>query len=107
MLFTVLICCWISLSTALRSESALVQSCYNFPAEDFGKANNVRSTYGSSPKVVVNVGDEAIDFELPDIHGQLIRLSNLLLKKPVVLLWGHYTCPAFQGLNSDTMFIGE
>lgn len=32
-------------------------------------------------------------------------MSTLLKSKAVLMIWGHYTCPAFQGLNSDTMFL--
>jgi peroxiredoxin len=41
-------------------------------------------------------GDAAIDFELRDIEGRAYRLSELLKDKPVVMIWGMYTCPAFQ-----------
>jgi hypothetical protein len=34
-------------------------------------------------------------------------LSKLLHDKPVVMIWGHYTCPAFQGYKSDTTFSGS
>jgi hypothetical protein len=58
--------------------------------------------------VLLNIGDQAIDFTLPTPEGILISLSDLLKDKSgVVLLWGHYTCPAFQGLNSGSMFIGS
>jgi hypothetical protein len=37
----------------------------------------------------------------------MVTLSELLEKKAVLLIWGHYTCPAFQGYKSDTTFIGS
>lgn len=91
----------------LRPENELSSHCYNFPAKDFGKSNNVRSVYGASPKLILNIGDMAIDFTLPTPSGDLVNLNNLLTEKPVVMIWGHYTCPAWQGLHSDTMFIGS
>lgn len=91
----------------LRSSDELTSHCYHFPGKDFGKDNNVKTTYGSSPHVLVNVGDLAIDFTLPQVDGTLVTLSDLLKEKAVVLIWGHVTCPAFQGFNSDTMFVGS
>jgi hypothetical protein len=91
----------------LRPESDLTSSCYDFPNEDFGRDNSVKNTYGSSPHVLLAEGDSAIDFTLPTITGELVNLKALLEVKPVLLLWGHYTCPAYQGLNSETMFIGK
>lgn len=91
----------------LRNESELTTHCYNFPAKDFGKVNNVKTVHGSSPALILKVGDLAIDFTVPTSAGELINLATLLSEKPVVLIWGHYTCPAWQGLNSDTMFIGS
>lgn len=49
---------------------------------------------------MVSAGDTAIDFTLPDIDGNLVTLSTLLSEKPVVLIWGMHTCPAFQGLGN-------
>ena len=92
---------------ALRSESELIHQCYDFPTTDFGRSNNVRLTYGSSPKVLINVGDQAIDFTLSSVTGQSINLGDLLTQKAVLLLWGHWTCPAFQGFHSDATFTGS
>lgn len=36
---------------------------------------------------VINVGDKAPDFELPDATGNTVRLSNLLNKGPVLFTW--------------------
>lgn len=102
-LFTIILC----VNGILRSSSELTNSCYGVPENDFGRSNNVKDTYGKSPKVILNVGDIAIDFTLPNSNGELVTLSDLLKEKAVVLIWGHYTCPAFQGLNSDTLFIGS
>ena len=41
-----------------------------------------------------NVGDPAPDFTLEDLHGgQSHSLSDSRGKKPVVLIFGNYTCP--------------
>lgn len=31
-------------------------------------------------------------------------MATLLKSKPVVMVWGHHTCPAFQGFLSNTSF---
>ena len=91
----------------VRPDTELTHQCYDFPTIDFSRSNNVRLTYGSSPKVLMNVGDQAIDFTLPSVTGQSINLGQLLTQKAVLLLWGHWTCPAFQGFHSDTTFTGS
>ena len=96
-----------TVQSILRTQDELTQNCYNFPSSDFGKNNNIKSTHGSSPALILNVGDMAIDFTLPKPNGEMVNLGNLLQEKPVVLIWGHYTCPAWQGLHADTMFIGS
>ena len=91
----------------LRDSDELTKHCYHFPSKDYGKDNNVKDTYGSSPHVMLNVGDLAIEFTLPSNTGEMVTLSKLLEDKAVLLLWGHYTCPAFQGYKSDTTFTGS
>ena len=93
----------------LRGSEELTAHCYHFPGKDYGKSNNVKLEYGSSPYLLLGKGDAAIDFSLPLAAdtGTTVTLSSLLQDRPVVLLWGQYTCPAFQGLNSDSMFIGS
>jgi hypothetical protein len=60
----------------LRDESELSLNCYNnFPTEDFGRTNSVKNTYGSSPHVVLGVGEQAIDFTLPTLTGELVNLK--------------------------------
>lgn len=46
--------------------------------------------------MVLSAGDQAVDFTLWDLDGREWTLSSLLAARPVVLLWGMYTCPAFQ-----------
>lgn len=38
----------------LKPESELITHCYHFPAKDYGRTNNVKLTYGSSPKGTYN-----------------------------------------------------
>ena len=52
----------------LRPAEDLTTQCFDFPNTDFGKSNNVRVTYGSSPKLMMNVGDQAIDFTLTSVQ---------------------------------------
>jgi peroxiredoxin len=42
----------------------------------------VRSGIGKEAK---KIGDQAPDFELPDVSGAAVRLSDLLARGPVVL----------------------
>ena len=89
----------------LRPEAELTRQCYDFPGTDFGRTNNVRLKYGSSPHLMLDVGDIAINFTLPSVRGQSINLGDMLKDKAVLLMWGHWTCPAFQGFHSDTTFM--
>jgi hypothetical protein len=44
------------------------------------------------------VGHSAPDFVLPDVQtGQLVRLSDSLGRRPVVLLFGSFSCPRLYG----------
>lgn len=43
------------------------------------------------------LGDSAPDFELTTVTGQTIRLSDRIGKRPVVLVFGNYTCGPFRG----------
>ncbi len=42
------------------------------------------------------VGQMAPEFELRDIHGDLVRLSDLVGKKPIVLQFGSHSCPVYR-----------
>lgn len=42
-------------------------------------------------------GDMAPDFRLHDLNGRSWQLSDVLRRKPVVLVLGSYSCPAFRG----------
>jgi hypothetical protein len=45
-----------STSALLRDESELTNNCYSFPDQDFGKSNNIKSVYGSSPHIILKQG---------------------------------------------------
>jgi hypothetical protein len=62
----------------LRDKSELTSHCYHFPAKDFGKQNNVKLTYGSSPHVLLEAGSQAIDFVLPDINVSIFLIFSLI-----------------------------
>lgn len=86
----------------LRSEDELETDCYGFPTRSFSRQNCVKCTYGTSPHVPVSVGEGLTDFTLPSIDGTYVTLSDVLYEKPTVLIWGMWTCPAFQGLGEGT-----
>lgn len=51
----------------------------------------------------MDTGDTAIDFTLHDLAGTAWNLKHALEKgngKPVILIMGMATCPAYQGLDS-------
>lgn len=93
-------------SASLRDESELTNSCFGFPQMTFHRKNCVKDTHGASPYTAggLSVGDSAYDFTLKDIDGNPHKLSNLIAQKPVVLIWGMYTCPAYQGLGTSAPF---
>jgi len=35
------------------------------------------------------------------LQGNIVKLSTLLKEKPVALIWGHYTCPAYHGYDPE------
>jgi hypothetical protein len=91
----------------LRPEAELTHSCFNFPESSFHRTNCVKSSFGSSPHTAggLSVGESAFDFTLKDIDGTSVSLSGLLsLGKPVLMVWGMWTCPAYQGLGTSAPF---
>lgn len=92
--------------TGLRSESELTHNCFNFPSDNFNRNNAVKAMYGSSPHTAggLEVGDKAFDFTLSDLDGTTHTLSDKISEKPVLLLWGMWTCPAYQGLGTEKPF---
>jgi hypothetical protein len=105
-LLALLFVCWLQFSSQsqLLSSDQLTDSCFDFPNTDFGINNCVKCTYGNSPHFVLATGSPAIDFSIPNVDGELITLSTLLEEKPVILIWGMHTCPAFEGLGTSYPF---
>lgn len=86
----------------LLPDTELVTNCFDFPQDNFDTSNSVKSVYGSSPHLVRDTGDSAVDFTLHDINGKAWSLADSLNGgKPVALIWGMSTCPAYQGLDSE------
>ena len=95
---------WSLASADLLPEGELITNCYNFPAETFGYTNNVKNSYGSSPHLPLDVGSSAVNFTLHDTAGLPWNLDDALKAgkgKPVALIWGMSSCPAYQGLDSQ------
>jgi len=90
----------------LRPASEMQQNCFGFPAQNFNRDNCIKCEYETSPVAggLLDVGDEAFDFTLYDLDGTAHTLSDKLASKPVVLLWGMWTCPAYQGLGTSSPF---
>ena len=73
---------------AARGESA---DAYNYDSFDYGsEAAEFERWLTEGPRI----GDLAPDFELADLDGNSVRLSDLR-GRPVVLEFGSYTCPIF------------
>lgn len=91
----------------LRPESELSSNCFNFPQRNFDVRNCIRGINGgNTPYLPMDSGVDAIDFTLHDMRGQRWNLGDTLKEKglPVVIIWGMFTCPAFQGLGGDAPF---
>mmetsp|Transcript_25749 Transcript_25749/g.57732 ORF Transcript_25749/g.57732 Transcript_25749/m.57732 type:complete len:260 (+) Transcript_25749:133-912(+) len=106
----VIACCLLfsAASANLRPDAELDCSCFDFPNSNFNRKKNIKSKFGSSPHTGggLNIGDAVLDFALngPD-GGESISLSGLLEDgSPVLLLWGMWTCPAYQGLGTSKPF---
>lgn len=96
---------FLSLSTsALLPSSFLNSSCYSFPASDYGYFNNIKYQFGDSPFVHRTKGKAAIDFTLSDPDGKDHTLSTFLKTKPVLMVWGHFTCPAYHNYKANTYY---
>lgn len=82
----------------LRPESELTQECLTFPTNNFNRLYSIKGAYDESPHILLQPGDDAIDFTLHDLKGTAWRLSAALEKGlPVVMIWGMFTCPVYQG----------
>lgn len=85
----------------LRPESELKSNCFDFPRQNFDRKNSIRGEYGISPHLMMQAGQDAIDFTLHDLDGNSWNLGDALGKgMPVVLIWGMFTCPAYQGMGT-------
>ncbi|CAM9684421.1 unnamed protein product [Scytosiphon promiscuus] len=92
-------------SAELRPESDLTSNCLNFPARNFDPASSVKAINGgNSPYLPQSAGADAIDFTLHDLDGNRWNLGETLERtgRPVVMVWGMYTCPAFQGYGDTS-----
>ena len=92
---------WNPVSSHLRSTADLTGKCFGFPTANFNHKNNVAAKYPNDPTHFVERTEDAIDFKLATLEGEKVTLSDLLKEKPVLLLYGMYTCPAFQGYYSS------
>lgn len=93
---------WKAGSSYLQTVSELTGKCFDFPISNFNHNNNIVAKYPSDPTHFVGNSDAAVDFKLSTfIDGDKVVLSELLQEKPVLLLYGMYTCPAFQGYYSS------
>lgn len=84
----------------LRPETDLTSNCLNFPARNFDPESSIEAVNGgNSPYLPMSTGEDAIDFTLHDLDGNAWNLRETLERTglPVVMVWGMYTCPAFQG----------
>eukprot|EP00616_Rhizochromulina_sp_CCMP1243_P007164 CAMPEP_0118966934 /NCGR_PEP_ID=MMETSP1173-20130426/4375_1 /TAXON_ID=1034831 /ORGANISM="Rhizochromulina marina cf, Strain CCMP1243" /LENGTH=246 /DNA_ID=CAMNT_0006915813 /DNA_START=22 /DNA_END=762 /DNA_ORIENTATION=- len=90
----------------LDPASQLSSGCFGLPEKGFGLQSNIAQVDADGEAVWVSraAGDSAVDFTLYDLAGNEVTLSTLLEDKPVALIWGMWTCPAFQGLRSDYPF---
>lgn len=90
------------IESGLRNTSELIGKCFDFPSSDFSEENCINSMYPNDPTPLLNRGDFAVDFVLPTLDDEVVRLRHLLKTKPVVLIYGTHTCPAFQGMYLET-----
>lgn len=87
----------------LRSQSELASNCFDFPANNFDQKHSIKGEYGTTPVLMMEEDQDAIDFTLHDPDGNAWNLRQALERRglPVVLIWGMYTCPAFQGMGTS------
>ncbi len=48
-----------------------------------------------------SVGDAAPDFSLVNLHGETVTLSNEVGEKPIVLIFGNFTCGPFRSQSGN------
>jgi len=86
----------------MMNTSKLIGKCFNFPDSDFALDNSVNAYYPNDPTPLLPRGGFAVDFVLPDLDDETHQLRELLRTKPVVLIYGMATCPAFQGMYLES-----
>ena len=69
---------------------------FGWPEKEFSPENCVLSKYGEEPWILMNAGDDAVDFTLQSASDEQINLGNLLKTKPVCITIRMCTCPHFQ-----------
>lgn len=87
----------------IRPQSELTSACFDFPAKNFDPKNCIKAINdGHTPYLPMDAGDNAIDFTLHDLQGKAWNLADTLSRtdSPVVMIWGMYTCPGFQGYGT-------
>ncbi|CAM9701828.1 unnamed protein product [Ectocarpus sp. 4 AP-2014] len=87
----------------LRPESDLTSNCFDFPANNFDRENSIKAVNGgNAPYLPLTVGGDAVDFTLHDLEGRRWNLGETLERTglPVVMVWGMFTCPGFQGYGT-------
>lgn len=62
----------------------IVSSCFDWPAEEFTADNHAQIQ-------TIAEGSLAVEFILEDVDGTAYTLSDMLLEKPVLMVFGSYT----------------
>ena len=91
--------------TSLLGVDSLKGTCFGFPHKAFAEGNSITDLMPHDPTVWMSRGKPAIDFVLLTSQEPVkrIALSQLLTDgKPVVITYGMFTCPAFQGYYIDS-----
>eukprot|EP00903_Cladosiphon_okamuranus_P007159 g6951.t1 len=87
----------------LRPETELTSNCFDFPENNFDRGSCIMAVNGgNTPYLPLETGGDAIDFTLHDLEGRPWNLGEALEQadQPVVMIFGMWTCPAFQGYGT-------
>lgn len=90
-------------SADLRPQTDLTSNCFNFPEQNFDRESSIVAVNGgNTPYLPLETGGDAIDFTLHDLAGEPWSLRQALEETglPVVMVFGMWTCPAFQGYGT-------
>lgn len=88
----------------LRPQADLTSNCFNFPERNFDRGSSIMAVNGGkTPYLPLETGSDAIDFTLHDLAGDPWSLRGALEEPglPVVMVFGMWTCPAFQGYGTS------